>query len=78
MASHRQVEFAIAVEVPDDDIAAGRNTRVRHLRLKCAIAVAEQDGYGRAIPVGDCQVEISIAIEVAYGNRFSSFADGIV
>jgi hypothetical protein len=73
---YHEIELSIAREVGGGDrISKGK--RIIDRLLKGAIALAQQYAERAAFAVGDGQVELVIAIEVGYGNRFGGLSAGI-
>ena len=67
---NRKIRFAIAVEVAHGDVCW---IEVPHLegqwRLEGSVPPAKQDRDQGRTSVGDCQVQLAIGIEVAYGHN---------
>src|SRR5450755_3352401 len=73
VANH-QVRLAIAIDVGDRDVHRRCTGGVVHRRLKCSIAIAEQNRDGMTATgttgaaVADNQVGLAISVEVAHGD----------
>ena len=69
-----QIRGSVGIEITNSKCEVARMSDfVKHRRLKCAIAVAEQDA--NACLAADCQVQVAVIVEVRNLHRIIGEAD---
>src|SRR5947209_7565325 len=68
VTKHREVRFAIAIEIGHGDCDRAGDDSNRGGSLKCAVAIAEENSYVGGAMIDNYEIGIAVVVEIGSGD----------